>query len=126
MSIDRVHDHDCACDCCGLALSEDDYEHQERLRIDFRAGYASVFGDGNTVRAVLCQHCVQKHLGPWLTIIAESEGADAPPTSSPRHAYQSYQFKERGAEHATEASSVRHEQQAGWLGRAYQKLWNIP
>lgn len=126
MNSNQTHDQDGACDCCGRELLEDDYESQEHLRIDFKAGYASVFGDGNTVRAALCQHCVQKHLGPWLTIIEEPEGFAMPQVCRPRHTYQPYQLRERGAAHATESSGVHHGQQAAWLDRAIHKWRDIP
>lgn len=126
MNSNQTHDQDAACDCCGRELLEDDYESQEHLRIDFKAGYASVFGDGNTVRAVLCQHCVQKHLGPWLTIIEDPEDFAMPEVCRPRHAYQPYQLRERGAEHATAASGPQREQDDGRLIRATRKFWDIP
>lgn len=45
-----------------------DFEYQERLAIRFRAGYDSVFGDGNLVEADLCQHCVKEVLTDYLRI----------------------------------------------------------
>lgn len=126
MNSNQTHDQDGACNCCGRELLEDDYESQEHLRIDFKAGYASVFGDGNTVRAVLCQHCVQKHLGPWLTIIEEPEDFAMPEVCRPRHAYQPYQLRERGVAHATAKLGLQRDHQGGRLSRAAHKLWDLP
>ncbi|HRQ56431.1 MAG TPA: hypothetical protein PLN31_03375 [Azoarcus taiwanensis] len=126
MNRNQTHDQDATCDCCGRELLEDDYESQECLRIDFKAGYASVFGDGNTVRAVLCQHCVQKHLGPWLTIIEEPEGFAIPQVCRPKRGYQPYQLRERGAAHGTEVSGLLRDHEGGLRGRTAHKLWDIP
>lgn len=126
MNSNQAHDQDAACDCCGRELLEDDYESQELLRIDFKAGYASVFGDGNTVRAVLCQHCLQKHLGPWLTIIEEPEDFAMPEVCRPKHAYQPYQFRERGVAHGTEVSGPQRDHEGGRISRAARRLWDIP
>lgn len=79
----------CICDRCGRVISPSDYdEDQERLSIDFRGGYGSVFGDGSTVQADLCQHCVKKVLGRWLRIRPEM-----PHDHHPRRAFQPHQQK---------------------------------
>lgn len=58
------------CDRCGRTGERDglDCEFHEFTSISYRAGYGSIFGDGNTVEADLCQHCVKGVLGPWLRI----------------------------------------------------------
>ncbi len=63
------------CDRCGKIAGVDDLdlEFQEYLKIDFEAGYASVFGDGNKVCAEFCQACVKEVLGPWLRVIEPEE-----------------------------------------------------
>lgn len=51
----------CTCDRCGLEMEQggsDSVEWQERFVISFRAGFASVFGDGNHVAGDFCQACV--------------------------------------------------------------------
>lgn len=79
----------CVCDRCGRVMGPNDIdENQERLTIDFRAGYGSVFGDGNQVQLDLCQHCVKKVLGRWLRIVSN------PPAhieEQPHRAWQSHQ-----------------------------------
>ena len=58
------------CDRCGKVfdVSEDVFEVQEFLHIDFNAGYASIFGDMNLVQADICQHCLKDILGDVLRI----------------------------------------------------------
>lgn len=70
----------CICDRCGRIIPPSDHdEDQERLAIDFTGGYASVFGDGNRVRADFCQRCVKKVLGRWLRITpAAANGVERP------------------------------------------------
>lgn len=58
----------CLCDRCGRRTEEGDMDWPERLSIDFVAGYASVFGDGNRVQLDLCQHCLREVLGEWLRV----------------------------------------------------------
>lgn len=43
-------------------------EFHECISIDLKAGYASIFGDGNDVQIDLCQHCLRAVLGPWLRV----------------------------------------------------------
>ena len=59
-----------ACDCCGKEYSEeiDPYEYQEALRIHNHCGFASVFGDENTVSGIFCQYCVKELLGKYLKV----------------------------------------------------------
>lgn len=58
------------CDRCDrlAELGDADLEFQEFVSIDLKAGYASIFGDGNHVQVDLCQHCLKDVLGPWLRI----------------------------------------------------------
>lgn len=58
------------CDMCRRTydINDDVFEAQEFLHIDFTAGYASVFGDMNTVKADICQHCLKEVLGHVLRI----------------------------------------------------------
>jgi hypothetical protein len=61
------------CDRCGCSLSEvdDEMEWQERFIISFRAGYGSVFGDGNYIEGGFCQKCIQEVLGEWLRVTSD-------------------------------------------------------
>lgn len=90
------------CDRCHreMAPNAQDCEHQERVAIRFRAGYNSVFGDGNLVEADLCQHCVKELLGPWLRVTVDDpfeprhqHGANGRPNG----AYQEYQLPDVAA-----------------------------
>lgn len=58
------------CDRCGRTGERDglDCEFHEFTSISYRAGYGSIFGDGNTVETDLCQHCIKEVLGRWLHI----------------------------------------------------------
>ena len=58
------------CDRCDRLVQADDeaLEFQEFVSIDLKAGYASIFGDGNHVQVDLCQHCLKDVLGRWLRI----------------------------------------------------------
>ena len=57
------------CDACGKRYEASDvFEIQEFHRIDFEAGYSSVFGDENHVACDLCQYCLQKRLGDILRL----------------------------------------------------------
>jgi hypothetical protein len=46
------------CDRCHNRYT-DPMEIQEFLYINFRGGYLSVFGDENTIKADICQHCLK-------------------------------------------------------------------
>lgn len=68
------HAHDVkvvTCDRCGTRMVEDDPigGYSNRTQIRFRAGYASVFGDGNKVEGDLCDRCLFELLGPYLRIV---------------------------------------------------------
>jgi len=84
------------CDRCGCSMSEEDdvMEWQERFIISFRAGYGSVFGDGNVVEGEFCQTCIQALIGQWLRV-TEDDPFDARyrPLSQAEKFLQSYQFK---------------------------------
>lgn len=58
------------CDRCDrlAEVGDAELEFQEFVSIDLKAGYASIFGDGNHVQVDLCQHCLKDVLGPWLRI----------------------------------------------------------
>lgn len=60
----------CTCHRCNRSMdpSSDFIEYQEALIISYRAGYGSLFGDGNLVESTLCQQCMNEVLGPWLKI----------------------------------------------------------
>lgn len=53
------------CDRCKKEY-DDVMETQEFLIYANDAGYGSVMGDGNKLRAELCQHCVKEVLGPFI------------------------------------------------------------
>lgn len=56
------------CDHCGRQAELGDPEFHEFVSVDLKAGYASIFGDGNDVQIDLCQHCLKTLLGPWLRV----------------------------------------------------------
>lgn len=56
------------CDDCQRIDPLNELEAGEYLRIDFTGGYGSVFGDGNRVKADLCQHCLKTRMGSVLKI----------------------------------------------------------
>jgi hypothetical protein len=58
------------CDRCGREAELDDTycEFHEFSSIAYKAGYGSVFGDGNKVEIDLCQHCIKETLGSWLRV----------------------------------------------------------
>lgn len=56
------------CDRCGRLSELGDAEFQETVCIDLKAGYGSIFGDGNDVQVDLCQHCLKVTLGRWLRV----------------------------------------------------------
>jgi hypothetical protein len=87
----------CTCDRCGLEMRQETYdgEWEERLAVVFRAGYHSLFGDGNLVELDLCQHCVKDVLGQWLRVtVVEPFQPVVKPQHEARRAYQDYQLKE--------------------------------
>jgi len=56
------------CDRCGKETTRDEAEFHGMTSISFRAGYGSIFGDGNHVEVDLCQHCLRETLGAWLRV----------------------------------------------------------
>lgn len=58
------------CDKCGREadFENDGFEAQEFISIEKKAGFASVFGDGNELNIDLCQHCFKDLLGLWVKI----------------------------------------------------------
>lgn len=72
-----------------------DCELQERIAIRFRAGYGSLFGDGNLVEADICQHCLQEVFGKYLRITEDHPFDPQHKTSEePYRAYQDYQLQQ--------------------------------
>ncbi|MEY0026692.1 hypothetical protein AB7W40_22275 [Providencia rettgeri] len=57
-----------SCDRCHFHAENDNPEFHEFLSIDRLAGFDSVFGDGNSLKLDLCQHCVKALLNPWLSV----------------------------------------------------------
>jgi hypothetical protein len=66
------------CDRCSKRMSEGDpgSGFQNRTQIRFRAGYGSLFGDGNKVEGDLCDQCLVDLLGPYLRVV-ESNPVEA-------------------------------------------------
>ena len=56
------------CDRCGRETTRGETEFHEMTSIGFKAGYGSIFGDGNHVEIDLCQHCLRETLGAWLRV----------------------------------------------------------
>lgn len=56
------------CDRCGLLAERGDAEFTEMSCIRMKAGYGSIFGDGNKVEVDLCQRCLKLTLGRWLRV----------------------------------------------------------
>jgi antitoxin CcdA len=56
------------CDVCKKEFDDkvDWEEVQEFHCIDFVGGYGSIFGDGVTMKADICQHCLKKLVGEYL------------------------------------------------------------
>ena len=80
------------CYRCRLDFVTDFDEWQERLEVNFRAGYGSIFGDENVIRGVFCQHCVKELLGQWLKV--DQDNADHKVKEGvPQGAFQPYQRK---------------------------------
>ena len=56
------------CDRCGKETVRNESEFHEMTSIGFKAGYGSIFGDGNQVEIDLCQYCLRDTLGTWLRV----------------------------------------------------------
>lgn len=67
------------CDRCKKTY-DDIMEIQEFLCYENDAGYGSIMGDGNKLRAELCQHCVKEVLGPYIRIVGNYIWNKAGPT----------------------------------------------
>jgi hypothetical protein len=63
--------HELTCDRCGVRHQRPGSDFFEFASIAYRAGYGSIFGDGNHVEIDLCQDCVQATMGPWLRILKD-------------------------------------------------------
>ena len=61
------------CYHCGLLTENGEVEFSEMTSICMKAGYGSIFGDGNLVEVDLCQHCLKLTLGQWLRVTDPSE-----------------------------------------------------
>ena len=84
----------CNCHRCGRDLNPNTatFEAQESLVISFRAGYGSIFGDGNIVSSILCQHSINEVLGSWLDIKQDDPFNPQIALAAPRAAYQPNQI----------------------------------
>lgn len=89
------------CDRCGCSMSAEDdvMEWQERFIFSFRAGYGSVFGDGNYVEGDFCQKCIQSVLGKWLRVVDDDPFESRhKPSQAAEKIFQSYQFQKNQEE----------------------------
>ncbi len=59
------------CDRCKREYL-DKLETQEFVKIDFIGGYGSIFGDGHSVEADICQHCLKEIMGSFLVVSSTS------------------------------------------------------
>jgi len=86
----------CTCDRCGKTIDQetDVMEWQERFVISYRAGFGSVFGDGNIVEADFCQDCIKSVLGKWIRVVQDDPFEhQKKPTSYSSKLLQPYQQK---------------------------------
>ncbi|MBB5503171.1 MbcA/ParS/Xre antitoxin family protein [Paraburkholderia sp. MM5384-R2] len=60
----------CTCDRCSQRMSPDDDQGEwyEKVSLDWRGGFGSVFGDGAHLSIDLCQQCLRDTLGSWLRV----------------------------------------------------------
>ena len=56
------------CVRCGKVTQRNELDVHTMTSIDFHAGYASIFGDGNRVEIDLCEPCLKVTLGEWLRV----------------------------------------------------------
>ncbi|MFA7287421.1 MAG: hypothetical protein WC055_00930 [Melioribacteraceae bacterium] len=55
------------CDICKKEYDYDNWiELQEFHFVNFVGGYGSVFGDGNTIRLDICQHCLLEMINKYI------------------------------------------------------------
>jgi len=59
------------CNSCKKRI-DDLIEMQEMMRWRTVCGYGSIFGDGVKLSMDLCQNCINKHLGDFITIEEET------------------------------------------------------
>jgi len=59
------------CNSCKKRI-DDLMEMQEMMRWRTVCGYGSIFGDGVKLSMDLCQDCIKKHLGDFITIEEET------------------------------------------------------
>ena len=63
------------CDRCGKRMTRAGWvDWQEMIQFHFTGGYGSVFGDGESFRCDLCQHCVKATLGEYIKCVAPEVG----------------------------------------------------
>ena len=93
---EKIIQEECVrCDRCGREMLPEDSscEYPERIAIRFRAGYGSIFGDGNLVEGDFCQHCLNEVFGKYLRIIEDDPFRPRPQSQDPaRKAYQGHQL----------------------------------
>lgn len=65
------------CDRCGMLAHKGEVEFSEMICIHMKAGYGSIFGDGNDVQVDLCQHCLKLTLGQWLRVSAAPQEGES-------------------------------------------------
>ncbi|WP_063829673.1 hypothetical protein [Paraburkholderia dilworthii] len=75
----------CTCDRCGrrMTSNDPDSEWHERMSIEYRGGFHSIFGDGHAISIDLCQHCVRDTLGAWMRIVPTGVDDIEPSPDSP-------------------------------------------
>jgi hypothetical protein len=100
MTIERLF---CVCDRCSREMLDSSFEWNERVTISYRAGYGSVFGDGNIVEGDLCQQCVSDLLGRYLRVRVTHGLDNVRPGAEPHHAYQPHQLWQKERAERSEA-----------------------
>jgi hypothetical protein len=54
------------CDICGMSCKANSMEAQEFEFIRRMGGFGSIFGNEHEVTLDICQHCLEKIIGPYL------------------------------------------------------------
>lgn len=104
--------------CCHCARDLTDIEeYQESMLIQFRAGYGSVFGDGNVVTGTLCQYCVQEILGPFLVIQEDDPFQPKIKLKAPRQAFQPNQLSSQDLNDTSEFRPPTEDELRQFLGQ---------
>ena len=67
-TVTQIVDVALKCDRCKKQYTSNDYEYGDFLRIDFSAGYASAFGDGNQVQCDLCSACLYEMISTFSRV----------------------------------------------------------